>query len=207
MRRTDAIDDILRTFLSDVARSIGDGRVAAVPTDTVYGLVCDPLNSQAVDRIYEIKRRPANLELTLLASGITQIDELVVMSDEAIALASRYWPGALSIVVDVGSRRLAIPRQGRTLSVRIPDHDLLCALLQLTGPLASTSANRHGAPPALSGDEVREQLGDEVDVIVEGHAPGARASTIIDCTCRPPRLLREGPISADDLRTAVDLAG
>ncbi len=169
----------------------------AIPTDTVYGLACDPANPAAVERLYAIKQRPEDLELTLLAGSTGQLNELVELTPQARSLASRFWPGGLSIVLPLGSRKLAIPRRGTTLSSRVPDHEVARALLERTGPLASTSANRHGEPPARTAAAVQATLGGEVAVVLDGGAAAGEASTIIDCTTTPPRVLREGPISSD----------
>jgi L-threonylcarbamoyladenylate synthase len=183
--------------------AIAAGGVIAMPTDTVFGLACDPANAAAVDRIYAIKQRPANLELTLLSATINDIDEDVDLNAAARILAAACWPGALSIICGLRARRWAIPRTGTTLSVRVPDHAIALDLLRRTGPLATTSANRHGEPAATTAAEVSTALGGEVDAIVEGGHCGGLASTIIDCTYFTPRVLREGPISAAVLRSLL----
>lgn len=185
--------------LQEVVEVIAAGGVAAVPTDTVYGLVCDPSSAAAVDRVYAIKRRPADLELTLLVAGLGQADRAVVLDERARRLAARYWPGPLSIVAPLREGRYAIPRHGATLSVRLPSHPLLLTLLRRTGPLASTSANRHGDPPAATAGDALAALGDEIDAIIDGGIAGGQASTIIDCSRTPPRVLREGPIPGSEL--------
>jgi L-threonylcarbamoyladenylate synthase len=182
--------------LETIARTLTDGGVVAMVTDTVYGLACDPASADAVDRIYAIKRRPADLELTMLTASIDDIEEDVDLTPAARMLAAAFWPGALSIVSGLHRRRLAIPRSGDTLSVRVPDHALALALLRMTGPLATTSANRHGDPPATTADAVASTLDGEVDGILDGGPSGGLASTIIDCTSTTPRVLREGPIPA-----------
>jgi L-threonylcarbamoyladenylate synthase len=149
-----------------------------------------------VSRIYAIKRRPAGLELTLLAASIEDVEADVNLSPEARTLAAVYWPGALSIISTLKSRRWAIPRDGSTLSVRVPAHPLVLELLRRTGPLATTSANRHGEPTAETAAGVKAALGSEVDAVVDGGRSAGLASTIIDCTTITPRVLRDGPISA-----------
>jgi L-threonylcarbamoyladenylate synthase len=176
------------------------GEVVAVATDTVYGLVCDPADAAAVDRVYVLKRRPADLELTLLAADAADLRGLVEWTQPALALADAFWPGPLSLVLSVAERRLAVPRYGSTLAVRIPDHAHLRELLRRSGPLASTSANRHGDPPATSAAAVRRRFGVEVAVVLWGGRPGGMASTIIDCSVTPPRVLRDGPIDGNRLR-------
>jgi L-threonylcarbamoyladenylate synthase len=176
--------------------AIQRGGVIAIPTDTVYGLACDPANAIAVERIYEIKRRPGDLELTLLAASIDDLEQDVQLDANARRLAERYWPGALSIVCALRQRRWAIPRTGTTLSIRVPDHHIALDLMRRTGPLATTSANRHGEPAPDTARGVSDALANEVDAVVDGGRCGGLASTIIDCTTTTPRVLREGPIPA-----------
>jgi L-threonylcarbamoyladenylate synthase len=185
--------------LDEAVRAIRRGGVVVIPTDTVYGLACDPANTAAVSRIYAIKRRPDGLELTLLAASLHDIEEDVDLGTAARTLAAAYWPGALSIVSSLRGRRWAIPRGGTTLSVRIPDHPIALELLRRTGPLATTSANRHGEPAADTAEGVMEALGAEVDTVIDGGRSAGLASTIIDCTTTTPRVLRDGPISATAL--------
>lgn len=192
--------------LDRVAAGIAAGEVVAVATDTVYGLACDPANAAAVERIYAIKRRPPGLELTLLAASLDDVETTVELDAAARRLAERYWPGALSIIAPVRAGRLAIPRAGTTLSTRVPGHGLLLELLRRTGPLASTSANRHGEPAASDAAGVIATLGDEVAAVLDGGAAGGMASTIIDCSRTPPRVLREGPIPTSELLAAAGTA-
>jgi L-threonylcarbamoyladenylate synthase len=185
--------------LDDAVRAIRRGGVVAIPTDTVYGLACDPANTAAVSRIYAIKHRPDGLELTLLAASLEDIQDDVDLSPAARTLAAAYWPGPLSIVSTLRGRRWAIPRDGTTLNVRIPDHPIALALLRRTGPLATTSANRHAEPAPDTAEGVTAALGAEVDTVLDGGRSAGLASTIIDCTTTTPRVLRDGPISATAL--------
>ena len=181
------------------------GEVIAVATDTVYGLVCDPHAAAAVEHVYRLKGRPGDLELTLLAASHAQLERLVSWTPAARRLAARFWPGPLSLVLPVGEGRLSVPRRGETLSVRVPAHTLVRELLARSGPLASTSANRHGEPPALTAAAVRQQFGDLVPVVLEGGRPSGVASTIIDCSVTPPRVLRQGPIDSRRLSEFVQV--
>jgi tRNA threonylcarbamoyl adenosine modification protein (Sua5/YciO/YrdC/YwlC family) len=190
------------TVLAAVA-AIRAGEVVVIPTDTVYGLAGDPSNPEAVERIYAIKGRPPQLELSLLAADISQLDGLVEMDGVARSLAAAFWPGPLSLVCQVGPRRLGIPRSGTTLMVRVPGHALLRSLLEETGPVASTSANRHGIPPAATAGAAEADLAGEVAGAVDGGPSTGMASTIIDLSSRPPRVLREGPIPPIALRPYV----
>lgn len=185
--------------LREAARALAAGRVVVVPTDTVYGLACAPESHAAVEAVYELKARPPHLELNLLAADIAQLEDLVQLSSVARSLASRFWPGALALVCPVGRRRLAIPRAGDSLMVRVPGHDLLRELLARSGPVASTSANRHAEPPAVTAVEAERLLATRCAGVVDGGPGGGAASTIIDLTSAPFRVLREGPIPREAL--------
>ena len=185
--------------LDSAVAAVAAGEVVVIPTDTVYGLACDPTNAAAVERVYAIKERPAGLELTLLAASRADLAGIVDLGEIASSLAERFWPGPLSIVAPVGQQRLAIPRSGATLSSRVPNHALLLELLARTGPLATTSANRHGATAATDADRARAALDGAVAIVLDGGPAGGLASTIIDCSRTPPEVLREGPIPTADL--------
>ena len=187
--------------IDEAAGRIAAGGVVAVPTDTVYGLACDPRSADAVDRIYAIKLRPADMELSLLGAGLDDLAACGALDDRARALAAAFWPGALSLIVPARREAgLAVPRRGTTISLRVPDHETLRALARRTGPLATTSANRHGEPAARMAADCEAAVGSDVDGVVDGLPGAGLASTIIDLTEAPPRMLRSGPITAEALR-------
>ena len=187
--------------LEALAAALDAGGVVGVPTDTVYGIACRPDDPAALARIYALKHRPEGMEVGLLAASAEQLEPLVVMPPVARRLAASFWPGGLSLVlVAVPGSGLAVPRVGTTLMVRVPGHPLLRELLSRTGPLAVTSANRHGEPACTTAPEVAERLAGELDAVLDGGRGDGRGSTIIDCTEDPPRVLRHGPVSFDQLR-------
>jgi tRNA threonylcarbamoyl adenosine modification protein (Sua5/YciO/YrdC/YwlC family) len=187
--------------LDPVVGALGAGGVVGVPTDTVYGIACRPDDPVALERVYELKRRPQGLEIGLLAASAAQLEPLVVFAGAARGLAAAFWPGGLSLVLAaIPGSGLAVPRSGTTLMVRVPGHPLLRELLARTGPLAVTSANRHGEPACVTAAEVAERLAGELDALLDGGPGDGRGSTIIDCTEDPPRVLRAGPVSFDQLQ-------
>jgi L-threonylcarbamoyladenylate synthase len=187
--------------LEALAAALDAGGVVGVPTDTVYGIACRPDDPAALARVYAVKRRPQRLEVGLLAASAGQLEPLVVMPPVARRLAAAFWPGGLSLVLSaVPGSGLAVPRTGTTLMVRVPGHPLLRELLARTGPLAVTSANRHGEPACTTAPEVSDRLAGELDAVLDGGHGEGRGSTIIDCTEDPPRVLRPGPVSFDQLR-------
>jgi tRNA threonylcarbamoyl adenosine modification protein (Sua5/YciO/YrdC/YwlC family) len=186
--------------LGTAAAAIARGGVIAIPTDTVYGIACHPDEPRAAERIFAIKRRPPGMELSLLGATREDLERFGALTGPAVSLAEHFWPGALSIVVPARDpRHPAIPRHGDTISLRIPAHPLTRDLLGRTGPLATTSANRHGEPAATTAQEVERLLGAEIDAVLDGGPAAGRASTIIDCTVSPPRVLRAGPLGAAEL--------
>jgi L-threonylcarbamoyladenylate synthase len=190
--------------LEEVVGLLREGLVAAIPTDTVYGLAAK-LEAEAVDRIFAAKRRPAGLALPVLIGWSDQVELLTPgFGGPAARLAERFWPGALTLVVrarrPVGA---LVGGTGKTVGIRWPDHVLVEELCLALGPLAVTSANRHGEPPCSTGEEVRARFGaDEVAIVVDGRA-GGRPSTVVDCSGRHPACLREGAIGWDDIEGAL----
>jgi L-threonylcarbamoyladenylate synthase len=141
------------------------------------------------------------MELSILADSPAQVAAHGRLDARAAALAARFWPGALSLVVPVAEPgRFVVPRTGDAVSVRIPDCPPLRALLSRTGALASTSANRHGEPPATTWNECLPLLDAGVAAVLEGPPAAGRSSTIIDLTEAPPRVLRAGPFPLEVLR-------
>jgi L-threonylcarbamoyladenylate synthase len=186
--------------LDRVAEILAGGGVVAIPTDTVYGLACHPDHAEAAERIYAVKRRPPSMELSLLGATRDDLERFGILAGPAGRLADAFWPGPLSIIVPIRPpRHPAIPRHGDTVSLRVPAHPLTRELLARTGPLASTSANRHGQPAAATAGEVEAQMGSELDAVLDGGPAAGQPSTIIDCSVTPPRVLRAGPLGAAEL--------
>jgi len=181
------------------------GGVIAFPTDTVYGLGADAFNPTAVERIYEIKNRPKYQQFPLLIADVKQLTALAEPIPEiAWFLARRFWPGGLTLVLSKKDSVPAYLASGPTIAVRIPNHPVCQALIQhLRNPLIGTSANISGQPAALTAEEVGQQLGRIIDLIInEGQCPGGMESTIVDVTHEPPIILRQGTIPSHDIDKA-----
>lgn len=178
-------------------RAIRRGEVVGLPTDTVYGIGVDPLDDEAVRRLFDLKGRPDHKPLGLLVATVAQAAEIAVIEADGAELGRRHWPGALTLVV---TPRVILSdwvgdSQRRTVGVRVPDHPLALELLAETGPLAVTSANRSGEPETLDADAARAIFGEGVACFLPGRSPGGRASTVVDVTRSPPVVLRQGPLS------------
>ena len=180
------------------------GGIVAFPTDTVYGLGAGMNMAQAVERVYQVKKRPGSMALPLLLADKSQIDEVTkVVPSVAWLLVEKFLPGALTMVLFKSeSVPDIVSGGGKTIAVRIPDHPIPIALAQGVGmPIAGTSANLSGQPSALTADDVRAQLGDKVDLIIDGgRCPLGKESTIVDLTSETPVILREGAISGEELK-------
>ncbi len=165
------------------------------PTDTVYGLGCDPVRTESIDRIFALKGRPRTKPLSLHVGSVTEFLEYAAGNRAAAELAANFLPGALTVIV----RRPAFvnPRVSvgfETLGLRVPKHELCRVILERTGPLAATSANPSGAP-AFAGLRFASEL-PSADVFVDdGPTPLGAESTIVDVSGERPRLVREGAIS------------
>jgi L-threonylcarbamoyladenylate synthase len=181
-----------------------EGDVVAFPTDTVYGLGANAFERFAVHQIFEIKQRPADKSLPVF---IYQIDDLNLVARHVPNLAwpllQNFWPGALTVVLPKNPALPAIVTGGQsTVAVRIPDHPTSLELVIKTGrPLAVTSANLSGRPTPKTAQGVAEQLGENLPLVLDGGPSSTgQPSTLIDLSCTPPRVLREGPISVPDLQ-------
>ena len=170
----------------------------AVPTDTLYGLAADAFNAEAIERVFAIKERPEGMALPVLLCDAGQLASVVRSVPEAVApLAEAYWPGPLTLILE---RNEVLPPRltagGTTVAVRVPAHPVPRELARRLGrPITGTSANLSGAPDPRTLDELREQVGDRVDCLVEeGPSPSGTASTIVDLSGGEPRLVREGAI-------------
>ena len=184
------------------AEALRRGSVVALPTDTVYGLAVDPRRPGAVERLFSLKGRPSDVPLPMMVATRAQVRSLAGRLDGAAAnLASRFWPGPLTLVVpraegfcvDLGGP----PSARHTVGIRWPDHQLVVRMCAQLGPLAVTSANRHACPPATTSDQVAEAFAgaDQPTVIVDGGMCAGDPSTVVECIGHSIRCLREGAIA------------
>lgn len=178
------------------------GGIVAFPTDTVYGLGANALDDDAVTKVYRAKKRPRHLALPLLLSDISQIASVARdVPDMAWQLAQRFLPGGLTLVLHKASAvSSVVSGGGHTIAVRVPDHPVPMALIKgLGAPITGTSANLSGSPSPLTAQEVYRQMGDWVDLIIDGRCPGSVDSTVLDLTGDVPAVLREGAISKEEI--------
>lgn len=198
-----------------IARAVGvaasavvAGALVVVPTETVYGIACRPDDARATSALFAAKRRPSRLSLPVLVGSPQAAWTIAMPSTGATALADAFWPGPLTIVLPRAERSAAwdLGEARATIALRVPDHPLTLAIVRVAGPIAATSANVSGAPPASDADELLRTFGDAVAVYVverpRASSMGGRASTIVDLSGERPVIAREGPID----RAAIDAA-
>jgi L-threonylcarbamoyladenylate synthase len=189
------------------AAALRRGDLVVFPTDTVYGVGCNPYDVSALDKIYIAKGRPQSKAIPLLLAGTSILSAVAGrLTRQAEVLGQRFWPGALTLVIE---RKDDLPPQlgtGNTIAVRVPAHlELRSLLADCGGALAVTSANRSGEPDALSVQEAFSYLGQSVAIYIDGGSSGgSRPSTVVDCSGESIRLLREGAISAAEIQRALE---
>ena len=193
-----AVPDERTEGLAAAARAVRAGRLVVIPTDTVYGIGCDAFNASAVRSLLAAKNRGPDMPVPVLVGSWSTIDGLVLGVPKAARdLIEAFWPGGLSLVLphapslnwDLGSTK-------GTVMLRMPLHPVALELLRDVGPMAVSSANVSGRPPASSAAEAEAQLGESVAVYLDGGPSGEPvASTIVDLTGDDPRVLREGAVS------------
>ncbi|HEX5452110.1 MAG TPA: L-threonylcarbamoyladenylate synthase [Candidatus Limnocylindrales bacterium] len=184
------------------------GGIVALPTDTVYGLAAAKDVAGAIDRLFEVKGRSADRAVAVLVADLGQAADVGQLSTQARALAERFWPGGLTLVVAQRADRPPLPAAltgGRsTVGLRVPDHPAPRALAAALGPLPTSSANLSGEPELRDADAIEARLGSRLALILDGGpARGGPPSTVVDVTDENPRILREGAIPATAIESCL----
>jgi L-threonylcarbamoyladenylate synthase len=204
---TDAEIDIA---LNAASLAVQRGQLIVIPTDTVYGIAADAFDADAVRDLLEAKGRGREMPPPVLIRAATTIDAIAVdVPDYARALIEKFWPGPLTLIcTQQASLRWDLGDSRGTVAVRMPDHPVTLELLDRTGPLAVSSANLTGQPAATNADEAEKMLGEKVALIVDsGPTPGTEASTIVDVTTSPGRVLRRGALGLWELNEVLEPLG
>jgi len=172
------------------------GGVVLLPTDTVYGLAVATSVPGSVERLFALKGRGRDVAIAVLVADAAQAWSIAArpVPPAAVSLAAQWWPGALTIVVPRDQAwTVDLGGEPSTVGIRCPDHVLVRALCRAAGPLATTSANRHGQPTPSTAGAAADALG-PVDLVIEGGVLAGVASTVVDCTVVPVRVLRQGAV-------------
>ena len=195
--------------MAPAAEILKNGGLVAVPTETVYGLAASGLDEAAVDKIYAVKNRPETKPISLLVSGMADVERFCRdIPAEAYTMAGRFWPGPLTMVL---LKKENVPgivtAGGDTVGVRCPDHPKTLALIRLAGvPLAAPSANMSGAPSPKSAGDVLAVFDGKIDAAVDGGPCSVGIeSTVVDLTVSPPKILRQGGLAREAIEKALNI--
>lgn len=194
--------------IADAARCLHDGGLVAFPTETVYGLGADAANADAVRRLYAVKGRPTDHPSIVHLAATEDVEEgwVAAWPESARRLTAALWPGPLTVIAQAGPRAAREVLGGTdSIALRVPDHALARALIRASGSgIAAPSANRFGRVSPTTADHVRSDLGDDVDVVLDGGpCPVGVESTIVDCRSDPPRLVRPGGVAPERLEAIL----
>ncbi len=184
-----------REVLDNAGEVLAGGGVILFPTETVYGLGGDGKNPAVVERIYRIKKRSGDKPLVRLIAD--QAEVMPLLSGEGqVRLLDKYWPGPLTVILRTDG--------GKTRGYRIPGHDFIRRMIEASGvKMVATSANRSGEPAITDGVTARREFGGRVDLIIDGGTVSGTASTVLDLSVSPPRILREGPVTKVEIEDCL----
>ena len=193
-------DNILRAL-----EILKNGGLVAFPTDTVYGVGTMAFDENAIKSIYVAKDRPVEKAIPILLGRSEDLEKVAAsLTSMAEKLAARFWPGPLTLVIPKHPSLPTVVSATPTVGVRVPDHPIARALLTAAGPMAVTSANISGEPSPKTAGEVSRQLNKRIPIILDGgETPGGVPSTVVDCTGAEPVILREGPISLEEIKATL----
>jgi L-threonylcarbamoyladenylate synthase len=182
------------------ASVVKGGGVVVFPTDTIYGIGCDPYSDSAVERIFAIKGRDEKKPLPVLAYSMKDAEKIISLGDAGKMLAEKYWPGVLTIVAPIADQKISsrVTAGGNSLAVRVPACECVLSLLRHCRHIVGTSANPSGGKPLKSAQEVLGSPLDGYDALLDGGPVKGVESTIVDITSRP-KILREGAIKSKEV--------
>lgn len=197
-----------REVEDELVAAVRAGEPVIIPTDTVYGLAACALDVAAVSQLFALKERPADLSIAALVADADQAREFADIA-AVEPLVREWWPGALTVVVPKrepldGAAVLPLGAPDGTVGLRVPAHDAVRRLAKVVGPIAATSANRSGAPTLVDIDEITEQFGDAVAMVVDEGPLTGLASTVVKVVAGQVVVLREGAIGGEALQAVLD---
>ncbi|MEW6405585.1 MAG: L-threonylcarbamoyladenylate synthase, partial [Chloroflexota bacterium] len=197
---------IAATEIQRAIQVLQNGGLVAFPTDTVYGVGALAFDGKAVESIYAAKDRPVEKAIPILIADVEDLAKVTStpLPQMTVKLASRFWPGPLTLILPKKQTLPEAVSATDTVAVRVPDYQIARALLRAAGPMAVTSANISGETSPTTAEEVFAQLGGRIALIIDGgKTPGGVPSTLVDCTGNEPKILRAGPVTMEDLLSAL----
>jgi L-threonylcarbamoyladenylate synthase len=188
-------------LIEEAANVMRNGGLVAFPTETVYGLGADATNEEAVRKIFDVKRRPVDNPLIVHISDMRMLNSIASCDDMALKLAERFWPGPMTMVLKRKNLPDLVSAGRQTVAVRMPAHPIARMLIQkLSRPVAAPSANIAGRPSPTRAEHVLEDLGDKIEMIIDGgEVTFGLESTVVSLVSRPPVLLRPGVITPEQI--------
>jgi L-threonylcarbamoyladenylate synthase len=192
------------SLIEEAVATIKNGGLVAFPTDTVYCLGADPLNPEAVARIFMVKQRPLHMALPVIVANMEQLSRVCDASPLALFLAKEFFPVGFTLVMPKSPDLPNIVTAGKkSVAVRIQDNPIASRIAEkMEMGVVGTSANIHDLKSPVTGDEVKEQIGDDIDLIIYGECSGGVESTIVDVTGDEPVILRQGAVPAEKVKQA-----
>jgi L-threonylcarbamoyladenylate synthase len=203
--KTEVIKSAHPVALQHAVDILKNGGLVVFPTDTVYGLAALPESSEFIECLYAVKGRESTRAIAIMLSSSAELESVSLLpSEAALKLADEFWPGPLTLIVPRHPDLPDVLSPNETIGIRIPNHEIALKLLRLSGPLGVTSANISGRESTNTAQEVMEQLDGRVHLVIDGgKSPGGVPSTVVDCTTPEPVVLRQGPISIDEINRVV----
>jgi len=203
--KTQVIPAVSSNALSLALDILRSGGLVAFPTDTVYGAGALAFDGKAIESIYIAKDRPIEKAIPILIADMEDMEKVGMdIPQTAYKFAARFWPGPLTCVIPKQPTLPEAVSATSTVGVRVPDHEVARALLRAAGPMAVTSANISGAQSPSTAEEVYAQLNGRIPLIIDGGTtPGGVPSTVVDCSTSELKILREGPISIEELLSSL----
>lgn len=203
--KTQVIPAVSSNVLSLALDILKSGGLVAFPTDTVYGVGALAFDGKAIESIYVAKDRPIEKAIPILIADMEDMEKVGMdIPQTAYKLAARFWPGPLTCVIPKQPTLPEAVSATSTVGIRVPDHEVARTLLRAAGPMAVTSANISGAQSPSTAEEVYAQLNGRIPLIIDGgRTPGGVPSTVVDCSTSELQILREGPISLEELFSSL----
>mgnify|MGYP002411490117 CR=1 FL=1 len=192
-----------------ILTELSAGRLIVYPTETVYGIGCDPFDETAVKRAYMAKRRPFDMPMSVVVSNLPMMEELGVLDDRARKLVKKFMPGPLTLIV---AKRPSVPdiltASTNEIGIRIPDHPLALSLIDAFGPLVTTSANVHSHKDSIHCQDAVDDLGESISIYIDaGQSPLGRPSTIVEFIVGEIAIIRQGSITEEQIEAALNERG
>lgn len=202
----DGVPAIPESKLKQIVSELSAGRLIVYPTDTVYGLGCDPFDETAIKRIYMAKRRPFDMAMSIMVKDLRMMEEVAVLDERSRLLVKKFMPGPLTIIV---TKRPNVPdiltASTNEIGLRIPDNPVAMKLIEEFGPLVTTSANVHSHGNPRTCEEAVADLGPSVSIYLDGGPTAVgKPSTIVQLTDQEIMLIRQGALSPETIKAALD---